>query len=410
MIYRILLALLAAMFLSGLAACQDNAGPDAPKAEAAAPETAGDPTTATPSGQSIPEGAFAPQGLEGASVVVRTAGRAEITAVDGHAATVSQSAANRDYDRILLPPGEHIVHVGNIDAPQGVSLGFTGSAGDYYAVLLTYIAKGETYWAPVIVGGSPQGRIVADQNGLLVGKSPAEAAAILTVKANETRQPERAEGGQNEDLEAKTAQAKANLAKGTKLFQEKNFEAALAAFDAALEIAPGFDVALVMRGMTLARLKQPNAAIKSLDRAIESGRSTRGVDAEWLHWPYFEIGAILTNAGKPDLALDALGESIRLKPTVKALGIRASIYFKQGEALGKKNDWDGARPFFQKAQADAVKGIGLQPEAVRLWAIKTGTHVALNEHEQACQSMRQACELGDCSIIEQYPQCKPGGT
>jgi tetratricopeptide (TPR) repeat protein len=129
-----------------------------------------------------------------------------------------------------------------------------------------------------------------------------------------------------------------------------------------------------------------------------------------LQWPYFEIGAILAKAGKPGPALEALGESIRLKPTVKALGMRASIYFTQGEVLGKENDWEAAKPFFQKAQADAVQGIGMQPKAVRLWSIKTGTHLMLNEHDQACQSMRKACELGDCSIIAEFSQCEPGGT
>ena len=38
--YRIPAAILATIFLFGLAACQDNAGPDAPKAAAAAPDTA----------------------------------------------------------------------------------------------------------------------------------------------------------------------------------------------------------------------------------------------------------------------------------------------------------------------------------------------------------------------------------
>lgn len=394
--------LIAGLVLLALPGCQDKAGAG-PQATAAAGQA-----VAVPSGPAIPDGAFAPLGTDGASVIVRTSGRAIITAVDGQTAVVSGSAGHSDYDRILLPPGEHAVHVGKIGTEQGLNLDFTGSAGDYFAVLLTYVAGGASYWVPVIVADSPQGTIVADRDGLLVGKSPADAVKFLTAMARRESPPKQAGGTQ--DAEARAAQAKAKLDEGRKLFQRNEFKAALAAFDEALAAAPAFDVALAMRGVTLARLKQPDAAIKSLDRAIESARSTRGADAEWLHWPYFEIGAILAQAGKHGPALEALGESIRLKPTVMALGTRAGIYFRQAEALAGKNDRDSAEPLFRKAQADAVQAIGLEPKAIGMWTLKAGTHLMLNENEQACRSMRRACDLGDCRIIEQYPQCKPGGS
>ena len=78
-----------------------------------------------------------------------------------------------------------------------------------------------------------------------------------------------------------------------------------------------------------------------------------------------EKGMILVSVRKVDLARAAFDDSIRVKPTVKALTARANLNFAQGQILGNKGDWDGAAPFFKSAQADSEMGIELDPTSYR---------------------------------------------
>ncbi|NIQ95744.1 MAG: hypothetical protein GWN87_17205, partial [Desulfuromonadales bacterium] len=163
---------------------------------------------------------------------------------------------------------------------------------------------------------------------------------------------------------------KALFDRGVKAYEAERYPDALLALDEALMIAPNFDSALVLRGAVLARMKKPKPALESLERGITVGRNTRGADDEWLHWPYMEKGLILLAVRQPVQAYEAFGESIRAKPTPKALLARANLAFAQGRALGSKDDWDGAEPFFRQAQADAERGLELEPESAQFWSIK----------------------------------------
>ena len=418
---RIIRAVMAMMIVAILGGCESKTGDG--KAQAEAPAATETETPATPEPESeaatnVPRDTYAPDGLDGATVTIKPLGKALISVVSGYPVRMYEGASKGEYRQARLTPGDYILHVGNIEARQGLNLNFHGEAGDYYALALTYAVEGELFWTPVVVSGSPNGPIAADKDGLLVGKTQAEALRLLTASSNRpaTARQAEAESAQEKVEEAAQrkqaaeAKAKALFDKGLKAYEANRMEEALQAFDEALMIAPNFDSALVLRGATLGRLKKPKSALESLDKAIRIGRNNRGADDEWLYWPFLEKGLILALARKPDLANEALGESIRVKPTVKALIARANLSFVQGQLLGKKDDWDGAEPFFRRAQADADKGIELEPKSLKLWSIKTGAHIMLNEHEQACSAMRKACDLGNCSILEQYPQCKPGGS
>ncbi len=427
-------ALLAMLLIATLAGCENKTGdnngqepattPAVPEAEAPAAEEPAAVVAEVPlptATQSEPSDTYAPGGLDGATVTIKPVGKALISVVAGYPARIHEGARAGDFLRARLVPGDYIIRMGNIDALQGLNLNFQGEAGDYYALSLTYSVRGQLFWTPVIVSGAPNGPIVADKDGLLVGKTQAEAVKLLTASVNQPAAPQATQGETDQQKAEKEAQrkkteqaaaakAKALFEKAVKAYEANQMEEALQALDEALMIAPNFDSALVMRGSTLARLKKPKSALESLDKAIKVGRNTRGVDDEWLSWPFLEKGMILLAARKPDLAREAFTESIRAKPTIKALIARANLSFAQGQALGNKNDWDGAEPFFKSAQADADKGIELSPKSEKFWSIKTGTHIMLNQHEQACTAMRTACDLGNCSILKQYPQCKPGGS
>lgn len=401
-----------------LGGCETNAATSDSQAQAETPPTATAEAPVkqepAPPAAQIPNFTYAPDGLDGATVTVKPLGKALISVIAGYPVRIYEGGSAGEHRQAMLKPGDYILRMGNIDANQGLNLSFRGEAGTYYALALTYSVAGELFWTPVIVSGAPNGPIVADKDGLLVGKSQAEAVRLLTASANQAAAaPKAADSNAAEEEKARQAaeaKAKALFEKAAKAFEANKMEDALQALDEALMIAPNFDSALVLRGATLGRLKKPKSALESLDKAIRIGRNNRGENDEWLSWPFMEKGIILLAARRPDLAGEAFSDSIRAKPTVKALLARANLYFAQGQALGKKDDWDGAAPFFKRAQADAEKGIEMEPKSTAFWSIKTGTHIMLNEHEQACSAMRKACDLGNCSILEQYPQCKPGGS
>ena len=419
-------AVMAMLTIAIIAGCENKTGdgdvqaqaeaPPATQTEASAPQA---PDTGAANG--VPRDTYAPDGLDGATVTIKPLGKALISVISGYPLRMHEGAAEGEYRRAKLKPGDYVLHVGNIEARQGLNLNFHGQPGDYYALALIYAVEGELFWTPVIVSGAPNGPIAADKDGLLVGKSQAEAIALMSASSNQPGQTQQAGAAAKQETaeeaaqrkmaeQAAEAKAKALFEKGATAYKAGRMEEALQALDEALMIAPNFDSALTLRGVALARLKKPKAALDSLDRAIRIGRNNRGSNDEWLHWPLLEKGLILMAVRKPVLANEALSDSIRLKPTVKALTARAKLSFARGQALGKKEDWDGAAPYFKRAQADAEKGIELEPKSVKFWSIKSGTHIMLNEHEQACSAMRTVCDLGNCSIIEQYPQCKPGGS
>lgn len=342
---------------------------------------------------------YAPKGLDGASVAITPVGRARIGVIDGQPAPISAGAAG-EYRSAKLLPGDHVLHVGTSSVPQGMNLSLPAEAGRYYAQIVTYVAGGEKYWTPVIVSGAPDGPIVADKDGLLIGKTPAEASKLLAAAA--------AKPAAADDKQAAAARAQALFDKATESLKANRVQEALKALDEALAIVPAFDSALALRGSVLARLKRPAEGLESLDEAIRVGGNARGRDDEWMHWPWLEKGLVLMAQRKPRQALAAFDESIRVKATDRALAARADLRFALGDALGKKNDWNGAEPYFKGAQADAEAALAMRPKSVKLWSLKAATHIMLNEHAQACTAIRQACELGDCSLLEQFPQCKPG--
>lgn len=419
-------AIMAMLTIAIIAGCENKTGDGDVQAQAEAPpatqtETPAPKAPDTGAANGVPRDTYVPEGLDGATVTIKPLGKALITMISGYPVRMHERASDGEYRQAKLKPGDYVLHVGNIEARQGLNLNFHGQPGDYYALALIYAVEGELFWTPVIVSGAPNGPIVADKDGRLVGKTQAGAIALMSASSNQPAQNPQAEAAakqesaeekaqRKEAVLAAEAEAKALFEKGASAFKAGQMEESLQSLDEALMIAPNFDSALALRGVALARLKKPKAALDSLDRAIRIGRNNRGSNDEWLHWPLLEKGLILLAVRKPALANEALSDSIRAKPTAKALAARANLSFALGQALGNKDDWDGAEPFFKSAQADAEEGIELAPESVNLWSIKTGTHIMLNEHEQACSAMRKACELGNCSILEQYPQCKPGGS
>jgi len=391
-------AALAALFLFGLTACQGGAGPDAPKADAAVPQTASD---------------YAPSGKDGATVVIIPEGKVLIAAVDGKSVTRNgadamvgpEAVEKAGYNRLLLPPGSHTVTLTEAGGQGQIELSLTAKAGTYVFAVLE-ARSGETVArALAVIEGGGDGRVVAASAPVLVGMSRAGAESFMAAPPEEQQKIVAAEQPPAEDG---AARAKAQFAAAQELFEAKRYAAALTAFDETLRIAPDFDNAHVFRGLTLLRLNRPREALDAFDQAIALGRQNRGAANAWLSWPLYNRGLALLAGGESAAAKTALDESIKLKPTPAALLARANLSYAQGEALGQKGDWDAAEPYFLDTQADAVAGIALAPRNAALWSVKSASHIMLNQHQEACAAARKACEFGNCTIIEQFPQCRTG--
>jgi tetratricopeptide (TPR) repeat protein len=402
MILRIAKTAFAGVALLALQACQDKtaAGPDAAATEAA-------PTTATTA--KAPDGAFAPQGTEGATITVRPAGDAEVTAADGRPGRVKSAPGSGEYDRILLLPGEHVLHVVHSSAGAGLDLRFEASAGEFFAAGIDYLFEGQRFWAPVIVQGAPDGTVVAAKDEALVGKSVADARWLILAELAEASKAKATEPQSEPQTDARE-EAASRFENGRALFEDRKYPEALAAFDSVLAILPGLDVGHLYRGLTLMQLKRRQEALAAFDAAVAAGRKHREPNDRWFALPHYQRGLILVSMGRPDAAEKAFSDSIAAEPTHSALAGRGNLYFVRGQALGNQEKWDEAEPWFRDAQADAEAGILVAPQDTKLWSLKTATHIMLNEHKDACKSMRKACELGNCTILEQFPQCKPGGS
>jgi Tfp pilus assembly protein PilF len=397
MFLRVPSAIILAIGIVSLAACQDNAGPDAPKSEAAVPDAAGD---------------YAPDGADGATVVIIPEGKVlivgvggEPVALDGADTAVGADVPGAAYNRLLLPPGGHTVTLAEAGGGGRIDMSLTAGTGTYVMAVLEVQSGDNTARALAVLEGGRDGRIVAASAPVLAGMSRANAEAFMAASPEEKRKILAANASAAED---RTAQVKAQFASARELFEARRYNDALAAFDETLRLAPNLDSAHVFRGLTLLPLERPRDALASFDKAIALGRQNRGVANVWLSWPLYNRGLALMASGDTAAAKTALDESIGLKATPRALLARANLAFAQGEALGKKDDWDAAEPYFLAALADAVAGIDLAPRNAALWTTRSASQIMLNRNEQGCAAARTACELGDCTIVEQVPQCKAG--
>ena len=275
MTMKFIQALMTMSLVVALAGCESKTDGNTGNAQtnAGAATTANAPALEGPaaeSAKSTPTDIYAPGGLDGATVSVKPLGKALISVVNGYPVRINEDASPDEFRQARLKPGDHVLRVGNIDAPQGLNLRFIGKAGDYFALALNYAVDGDLFWTPVIVSGEPNGPIVADRDGLLVGKSQAEAVRLLAAASKEPavaknveaeaaakRKKAEQEAQRIKAEQAARAETRALFDKGVKAYEENRIEDALQAMDETLTTAPNFDSALVLRGAALGRLKQP---------------------------------------------------------------------------------------------------------------------------------------------------------
>lgn len=384
-----------------IAACQPQAGagPDGGGAVAAAASSGGR--------------AYAPKGTKNASVVIRPEGEVIIAAVDGDpvmrgdtGTIVTAKASGDEFDRLLLTPGSHMLSLSMLGAGGNMAdVSVEAEAGEYVFTVLEAGSGGQRARVLAVIEGGTDGRIIASSTPALVGRTRAEAQQLLAASPEERRRILSADepGGAK-----RGAQAKAYFNQGRQYLQQGQFKNALGAFDGAIDAAPDFATAHVFRAITLMNLKRADDALQAFDRSIAIAAKARGEQDEWLAWPYFEKGKALMAVGQLDDAEAALGRSIALKPTSSSYAARANLYFVLGRAERQQGHKEKAQALFEKTRSDADAGLALADDDVALWSIKSGAHFGLGNGEEACRAAEKACEFGNCSIVQQYKQCKGG--
>ncbi len=276
------------------------------------------------------------------------------------------------------------------------------------AQALVYTQDGEPMWTPVVIRGNAGGPIVAARGAVIVGLTTDKAIRLLSASNQDVeRVLSEVQDTQKDEL---IERANAHFAAGRKHFQRKRFEEALKEFATAIEIAPGFDSAHVFRGMTLIRLSRPAEALPYFDNAIKAAMKRRGANSEWLALPHYHKAMALLELNRIDEAFAELDESIRIKPRPSTLAARGNAYFVLGQSKSRAGDQQAARQYFIAAGADVDRGLSMSGKNVQLWSMKSGVHFMLGEMPRACKAARLACELGNCGIVEDFPECKKGGS
>ncbi len=378
------------------------------------PATTTPPAAAPPAPEPVAERPYYPFGETGATVIIRPVGEAFISLVngkidksDGKPIPVVEGISEAYYDRVAMPPGKVSVQIGSVSAATEAEIEFDAAAGIYVAQALVYTQDGKPMWTPVVTRGTAGGPIVAARGEVILGLTPDKAIRLLGASNQDVDKVlDEVQKAQKDEL---IERANGHFEAGQKHFGQKRFEAALKEFSAAIDIAPGFDSAYLYQGMALTRLKRPAEALASFDKAIEAAKKRRGANSEWLAWPHYRKGMALLGLRQVDEAFAELDESIRLKPGPGALAARGNAYFVQGQLKSRAGDQVSARQHFLAAGADVDRGLSMSGENVQLWSMKSGVHFMLDETPQACKAARKACELGNCGIVKDFPECKEDG-
>lgn len=355
---RLWRAALPALAALAIVACQPQAG--------AGPDDGAGPAAATSAAR-----AFAPAGMDDATVVIRPEGDVIVVAVDGtpvmrgdKGTVVTAAATGDEFDRVHLKPGRHMLTLGMLGSGSNlVDVAVEAKPGDYIFTVLEAVSAGRPLRVLAVIEGGSDGRVIAASTPALVGRTRAEAQRLLAATPEERQRILATEkpGG-----EQRAEQARAYFNQGRQYLQQGQMENALRAFDGAVGAAPDFVPAHTLRGI------------------------------------------VLMNLRRFDEAEAALNRSISLKPGPQSYAARANLYFFLGRMKQQQGDAGQARALFERTRQDADAGLALAGGDVALWSIKSGAHFGLGDGKEGCRAAEKACEFGNCSIIEEYKQCKDG--
>jgi len=153
---------------------------------------------------------------------------------------------------------------------------------------------------------------------------------------------------------------------------KRQFDAAIADFNAALAIDPESVSALVERGTAYYNKGQPRRALEDFEVATRLDREHA--------YPYIYRGRIARDRGELEVALAAFDEGIARNPEIH------DAYCERGRILVKKKE-------FGRAVADLTEAIRSDPRCAIAYRSRAGARDGLGERDKAEADRRRAGEL-----------------
>lgn len=145
---------------------------------------------------------------------------------------------------------------------------------------------------------------------------------------------------QKSDSTTISAKAQEKYNEGIGFFEQKKFDESIAAFSAAIQLAPAFGKAYLNRGYAYLETKNIPAAKSDFELATRNDNS--------LDQGFYELGILAETEKQPIEALAAYGKAIASNPSVKYYYRRAILYTNQEEYALAKQDLSAAIQLDQK--------------------------------------------------------------
>ncbi|TFI52074.1 tetratricopeptide repeat protein [Mastigocladus laminosus UU774] len=159
---------------------------------------------------------------------------------------------------------------------------------------------------------------------------------------------------------------------GNLLYTAKEYEAAVASYDKALEIKPDYHQAWYIRGIALDELGRNEEAIASYDKALE-------IKPE-LHQTWYIRGITLDDLGRYEEAIASYDKALEIKPELH------QIWYIRGIALDELGRNEEAIASYDKA-------LEIKPDGHQAWNNRGFVLAQLGRYQEAIASFDKAVEI-----------------
>lgn len=186
----------------------------------------------------------------------------------------------------------------------------------------------------------------------------------------------------DEAIRLKPDYAGAYYGRGFAYAKQNLYQSAIRDFDEAIRLNPDYMKAYYERSIVHYKAKYYSQALKDLDEAIR-------LQSDFAE-AYYGRGNVYMEMRKYQSAIKAFDEAIRLKPDAIPYHARGNAYLRLKQYQTAIKDFDEAIKI-KSDYANAYVGRGL-------------CYKQIGNKGEACNSIKRACELGNCKVYEQAKQ------